>query len=58
MRASELQLVLMGLGVLVFLIGTLVLQYLVTTPLHRMADGIDAMQRTGRLVKLPVIRHN
>ena len=56
--ASELQLVVMFGGVLVFLVGVFVLRRFVTTPLHRMVDGIEAMQRTGRLVKLPVIHHN
>lgn len=57
-RASQIQLIVMLGGVLMFLLGVFILRRFVTTPLHRMADGIEAMQRTGRLVKLPVISAN
>ena len=57
-RASWLQLVLIFIGTLCFLGGVVFLRRLVTTPLHRMADGIEAMRRTGRLVKLPVMHAN
>ena len=57
-RASRMQLVLMCVGGLGFLLGVLFLRHLVTTPLHRIAEGIEAMRRTGRLVKLPVIHHD
>jgi len=39
-----------------FVLWTVLIRRLVTSPLHRMADGIEAMQQTGRLVKLPA-RH-
>jgi signal transduction histidine kinase len=45
-----------SLGLFVF--GILLLRRLVTTPLHRMADMIEAMLQGGRLVKLPVGAHN
>lgn len=57
-RLSFLQLVLMCSGIGLFLMGILVIRRLVTTPLHRMADGIAAMRTTGRLVKLPVPHDN
>ncbi|MBI3083301.1 MAG: HAMP domain-containing histidine kinase [Candidatus Omnitrophica bacterium] len=52
-RASQLQLVVMFSGVLLFLIGALLHRHLITTPLQEIADGIGAMQRTGQLSKLP-----
>lgn len=58
MRSSALQLLLILCGVALFLIGVWVVRQLLTTPLHRMADGITAMQKTGRLVKLPVMHAN
>lgn len=57
-RSTQLQLVFMGAGFLVFLLGVFFLRSFVTTPLHRLAEGIEAMQRTGRLVKLPVMHTN
>lgn len=45
-------------GLCCFLIGVVLLRRFITTPLHRMADGIDAMRRSGRLVKLPVLHRN
>jgi len=39
-----------------FVLWTVLMRRLVTSPLHRMADGIETMQTTGRLVKLPA-RH-
>lgn len=58
LRVSRFQLALMVGGIPCFLIGVLFLQQLLTTPLHRMADQIEAMQQTGRLVKLPVMHQN
>lgn len=58
LRASWLQLIFIFCGTLFFLGGVVFLRRLVTTPLHRMADGIEAMRRTGRLVKLPVMHAN
>ncbi len=57
-RASQLQLGWMCLGILLFLLSVLLYRRFVTLPLHRMVDGIDAMQRTGRLVKLPVLHRD
>ena len=57
-RASELQLLLMMGGMGLFLLGVLLVRRLLTTPLQRMADGIAAMQKSGRLVKLPVMHEN
>lgn len=58
LRGSQFLLGLMFSGMLCFLIGAFMLRRLVTTPLHRMVTGIEAMQRTGRLVKLPVLQAN
>ena len=58
LRGSQFLLGLMFSGVLCFLMGAFMLRRLVTTPLHRMVGGIEAMQRTGRLVKLPVLQAN
>ena len=49
-RASEFQLFLIVGGMGFFLLGVLLMRRLLTTPLYRMADGIVAMQKTGRLV--------
>lgn len=57
-RVSELQLLLIVGGTVLFLLGVWLVRRLLTTPLHRMADGIAAMQKTGRLVKLPVMHRN
>lgn len=57
-QASQMQLAFIVWGMILFTIGIAVVHRLVTTPLHRMADGIAAMQRTGRLVKLPVPARN
>ena len=57
-RMSLWQLLLMGAGIGLFLFSILLLRRLVTTPLHRMADGITAMRASGRLVKLPVLERN
>lgn len=57
-RASVLQLLLIVCGTVFFLVGVLVVRRMVTTPLHRMADGIASMRTTGRLVKLPVMHAN
>ncbi len=57
-RISAWQLALMIGGIGLFLLGVFFLRGLLTTPLHRMADGIAAMQATGRLVKLPVLARN
>jgi len=57
-QMSAWQLALMVGGIGLFLLGVLLLRRLVTTPLHRMADGIAAMRATGRLVKLPVLERN
>ncbi len=57
-QASHALLLLMVGGILCFLLGVLVLRRCITTPLHRMADGIAAMRQTGRLVKLPVLHAN
>jgi signal transduction histidine kinase len=57
-RVSGLQLLLMAGGIGLFLAGVWLVRRLLTTPLHRMADGIASMQRTGRLVKLPVMHAN
>ena len=57
-QMSAWQLALMVCGIGFFLFGVLLLRHLVTTPLHRMADGIAAMQATGRLVKLPAPHDN
>lgn len=58
LRVSRFQLALMFGGILCFLIGVFFLQQVLTTPLHRMAGQIEAMQQTGRLVKLPVMHQN
>jgi signal transduction histidine kinase len=57
-RASVLQLLLIACGVVFFLVGVLVVRRMLTTPLHRMADGIASMRKSGRLVKLPVMHAN
>lgn len=57
-RISAWQLALMIGGIGLFLLGVFFLRGLLTTPLHRMADGIVAMHATGRLVKLPVLARN
>ncbi|MBI4004061.1 MAG: hypothetical protein HY353_03485 [Candidatus Omnitrophica bacterium] len=57
-RVSSLQLLLIVGGTALFLLGVWLVRRLLTTPLHRMADGIAAMQKTGRLVKLPVMHRN
>src|SRR3989338_5524884 len=57
-RASVLQLLLIICGAVCFLVGVLVVRRMLTTPLHRMADGIASMQNTGRLIKLPVMHAN
>ncbi len=53
-RASVLQLILVFVGLLALLGLALLIRGLVTTPLQRMTGQIDAMQQTGRLVKLPI----
>jgi signal transduction histidine kinase len=57
-QTSALQLLLILCGTTLFLVWILVVRRLLTTPLHRMADGIAVMQKTGRLVKLPVMNRN
>lgn len=57
-RMSEWQLAMMVFGIGLFMLGVFLLRRLVTTPLHRMSDGIEAMRESGRLVKLPVLERN
>ncbi len=57
-RAGWIQLVMILLATGCFLLGVAWLRRLVTTPLHRMADMIEEMLRTGRLIKLPVGARN
>ncbi len=57
-QISSLQLVLMGAGVAVFLGGVLMFRRSITLPLQRIVEGIAVMQRTGRLVKLPIVPRN
>ncbi len=58
MLISGVELALIFGGIALFLLWIVVIRGLLTTPLHRMAGGIEAMQRTGRLVKLPVPHEN
>ncbi|MBI3996080.1 MAG: hypothetical protein HY352_00320 [Candidatus Omnitrophica bacterium] len=57
-QMSQVQLAVMGVGILVFLAAVFFLRRALTIPLHRMADGIEAMRQTGRLMKLPVMQTN
>jgi len=48
----------MGAGWSAALLSLLLLRRSVTVPLHRIAESITAMRRSGRLVKLPVTQAN
>jgi signal transduction histidine kinase len=57
-RGHELQLAWGWGAVLVFLIGVLLCRRFVIVPLRRIAHSVEAMRRTGRLAKLPVVSRN
>ncbi len=58
LRAGWLLLGCMTSGLGVFFFGIWLIRRFLTVPLHRMAEGIRAMRKTGRLVKLPVAFSN
>ncbi len=58
LRLSEWQLLSMIAASALFLLWAWLVNRWVTLPLNRMADGIHAMQQTGRLIKLPVMQQD